>query len=86
MKTQIKTCGICKLPINEKKEYCEFIQYKKLNDILSRAYYHVNCFKDRLHGSKEQKEALEKSMRVLDNVQKKFGLEEDKKEEVVYIN
>jgi hypothetical protein len=69
-----KICGICRTAIDTDKEYCEFKQYKKVDVIQSKAYYHVNCFRDRINGVKEQKEALKTALNTLSRVQERFGL------------
>ncbi len=76
-----KICGICRTAIDTDKEYCQFVQFKNKDIIQSKAYYHVNCFRDRLVGTKEQKEAMKVALSTLNQVQKKFGLKED---EVVF--
>lgn len=81
-----KICNLCKTSIDTEKEYCQFVQFKKKDIIQSKAYYHVNCFRDRLNSSKAQKDALKKASDTLEFARKKLGIEENKKEEVVYIN
>ena len=48
-------CSICKLVINQDKEFCKFIQFVSKDKILSEKYYHVNCFGEKLRGSSELK-------------------------------
>jgi len=55
-----KTCMICKLAIElEKEQFVEVKHYEKKDIILSKGYYHIKCFRDRLNGNENlQKEAL----------------------------
>jgi len=55
-----KTCMICKLTIElEKEQFVEVKHYEKKDIILSKGYYHIKCYRDRLNGNANlQKEAL----------------------------
>ena len=77
-----KVCLICHTAIDTDKEFCEFKHYKKKNEIRSKGWYHVNCFRGRLNNSKEQSDALKSALDTLNQVKSKFGLIE---EEVVQI-
>jgi len=61
-----KICLICHTNIDTSKEFCEFKTYKNKNEILSKAFYHVECFRERLRGSKTQKELAEKAFSLLE--------------------
>lgn len=69
-----KVCMSCKTSIDMDKDYCEFRQYKKKNKIQSKAFYHVNCFRDRILKSQEQSEALKFVMKTMEKVNEKMDL------------
>lgn len=50
--TKDKICGICKTVIDMNKPFCKLIQYELAGKITSKTYYHIQCFRDRLSGSK----------------------------------
>lgn len=73
MKTkEKKICRICKLPINDEKEYAEFIHWWNKKKAKSKAYYHIVCFRDRVL-NKEIQEVKEKAMQVLSQIGGHYG-------------
>ena len=52
-KEEVKICNLCKLGIDETKEFARFTHFKNKKEILSEAYHHINCFRDRMLGTKE---------------------------------
>lgn len=70
MKKELK-CGICYKEIDTKKEYSELRHYKKLNSLLKSGYYHINCFRDRLHGGEAYRNLSAKANWILDKVAQK---------------
>lgn len=67
-----KICLICKTAIDTDKEYCEFKQYKKKNQIRSKAYYHVSCFRDRMVNNINNKNAIKYALGTIMNIDKKI--------------
>ena len=63
-----KICLICHLAIDTSKEFCEFKHYKDKDNIRTKAFYHVNCFRDRMSGAPIQKALAEKTMAILNKV------------------
>lgn len=47
-------------------EFCEFKHMKNKNEILSKAYYHITCFRDKLNGGQNLRELQEKANKILD--------------------
>ena len=79
-----KVCLICHTAIDTDKEFCEFKHYKKKDVIQSKAYYHVNCFRDRLKGSQEMNDMKKKANEILKRAGEIIGVEE--KKEVLILN
>jgi hypothetical protein len=77
-----KVCLICKTSIDTDKEFCEFKHYKKLDEIWTKAYYHVKCFRDRMNGAEEQRSALKYAVGTLKKVNEKMGLKPDEVVEI----
>lgn len=61
-------CFICQLGIDLDKEFAEFIHYKKKGIKKSSAYYHVNCFREKLGGGRENRKLQAKANLILDKV------------------
>jgi len=74
MKTEI--CGICKLGINPEKEFAEFTHYINHKKILSKVFYHIECFRERLQGSKEMQQLKEKCGLLLNKANQCIGATE----------
>lgn len=66
-----KICLICHTAIDMDKEFCEFKHYHKKDSIKSKAFYHVECFRDRLRGSSVQNALAAKTMKILENFEAK---------------
>lgn len=77
-----KVCLICKTTIDTDGEFLDVKHMKNSKDTRSRAFYHIQCFRDRLNGAKEQKEALKLAVDTLKQAKEKLGLSS---EEVVKI-
>ena len=63
-----KICLICHTAIDTDKEFCEFKHYKNKDEIKSKAYYHIQCFMNRLNGGNTQRVLANKTMELLDKV------------------
>lgn len=63
-----KICGICHTVIDLDKEFCKFEHYQDKDNIKSKAWYHVNCFAERLRGTRVQEAVANKAMEVLDKI------------------
>ena len=71
-----KICLICHTAIDTDKEYCEFKHYKRKEDIKSKAYYHINCFAERLRGPANANKLMEQTMSMVKAVKEKMGIED----------
>lgn len=76
-----KICLICHTAIDIDNEYCEFKHYKKKDTIKSKAYYHINCFAERLRGPANANKLMEQTLGLLKKAKEKMGIEDT--EEVV---
>lgn len=64
-----KICNICNLAINDKNEYAEFLHYKKEGSILSQAYYHIQCFRERfIIPNIKTAMVLDKANKIMDRI------------------
>ena len=78
-----KICMICKMTILlGKEEFVEVKHYSVKEEILSKGYYHIQCYRDRLNQSSNLKKLQEKASKIIDFAGKKMGIEE---EEVIII-
>jgi hypothetical protein len=53
-----KICGICKLGIDESKEFAKLTHYVNKDKILTEGYYHIICFQNKM-GSSENLNKLQ---------------------------
>ena len=71
---------ICKLGIDlDKEQFVEVKHYEKKDIILSKGYYHILCFRDRLNGGENLKRLQTEAMEFIKGAKKKIGIE-DKRE------
>lgn len=79
-----KTCMICKLEIEiEEEQFVEVKHYKKKDIILSKGYYHIKCFRDRLNGSDKLNKIQSAAMSFINGARKKVGIEDE--QEVILV-
>jgi hypothetical protein len=64
-----KICMICKTAIDVEKEYAEFKHYTRRDEIRSKAFYHIECFKERLKGGLAQQAVAQKAMQILSKIE-----------------
>jgi hypothetical protein len=70
---------ICKLGIEiEEEQFVEVKHYKKKDIILSKGYYHIKCFRDRLNGSDKLNKIQSAAMSFINGARKKVGIEDEK--------
>jgi len=75
---------ICKLGIEiEEEQFVEVKHYKKKDIILSKGYYHIKCFRDRLNGSDKLNKIQSAAMSFINGARKKLGIEDE--QEVVLV-
>ena len=75
---------ICKLGIElDKEQYVEVRHYEKKDIILSKGYYHIKCFRDRLNGGENLKKLQSEAMGFIKGAKKLVGIKDE--EEVVII-
>lgn len=72
-----KICNLCKTAIDTNKEYCKFHHMEKKDIIKSKAYYHVSCFRDRLTGSKAEKDLQREALSFIRGAKKLAGIKEE---------
>jgi len=79
-----KTCMICKLGIEVNKEqYVEVKHYEKKDTVLSKGYYHIKCFRDRLNGGENLRNLQSEALGFIKGAKKLVGIKNE--EEVVII-
>ncbi len=79
-----KTCMICKLGIEiDKEQFVEVKHYEKKDVILSKGYYHIKCYRDRLNGTEKMNKLQSAAMSFIDGAKKKVGIKDE--QEVVVI-
>ena len=75
---------ICKLGIElEKEQFVEVKHYEKKDIILSKGYYHIKCFRDRLNGGENLKKLQLEAMSFMKGAKKLAGIKDE--EEVLII-
>ena len=73
-----KTCMICKLTIElEKEQFVEVKHYEKKDIILSKGYYHIQCFRDRLNGGENLKRLQAEAMGFIKGAKKMVGMKDE---------
>ncbi len=75
---------ICKLGIEiDKEQFVEVKHYEKKDVILSKGYYHIKCYRDRLNGTEKMNKLQSAAMSFIDGAKKKVGIKDE--QEVVVI-
>ena len=73
-----KTCMICKLAIEtDKEQFVEVKHYEKKDVILSKGYYHIKCFRDRLNGGENLKRLQNEAFGFIRGAKKLVGIEDE---------
>lgn len=72
-KSKDKICGICHLVIDDSKQYAQFTHYINKDKILDTAYYHINCYQDKLTGANGLTKIQAMAAQVLNNINQKVG-------------
>ncbi len=79
-----KTCMICKLGIEiDKEQFVEVKHYEKKDVILSKGYYHIKCYRDRLNGSEKMNKLQSAALSFINGAKKKVGIKDE--QEVIII-
>jgi len=79
-----KICMICKGTILIPRDEYVINKHQSKEDInLSKGYYHIKCFRDRLNGAKETSKIQRAALNFIKGASKKVGIEQE--EEVVII-
>lgn len=66
-KDDVQICNLCSLAIETKKEqFCEFIHFENKNKIKSIAFYHIECFRNRMNGNPAFRSLQAQAKRILD--------------------
>lgn len=69
MKQETKFCSICKLGIDNTKQFAEFIHWVNKNKIQSQAYYHIECYKERMLGSAKGQYLMARANKLLEKAE-----------------
>jgi len=73
-----KTCMICKLAIEiDKEQFVEVKHYEKKDVILSKGYYHIQCFRDRLNGGQNLKMLQSEALGFIKGAKKLVGIKDE---------
>ena len=54
---ETKICNVCRLGIDETKEFARVTHFKKKEVKLSEGYYHIECYRRKVLGKDLEKEA-----------------------------
>ena len=69
-----KTCMICKLSIKiPGDKYVTVEEISEKDKRISKGWYHTDCFRDRLNGTRMQNAVQAKALNVLDKIGVKFA-------------
>lgn len=66
-KKDIMVCLACHMAIKYTDDYAALIEYRKGLEF-KRGYYHVQCFRERINGSKEMKEIQGMARNILSQI------------------
>ena len=73
-----KTCMICKLAIEiDKEQFVEVKHYEKKDVILSKGYYHIKCFRERLSGGKNLQRLQSEALGFIRGAKKIVGIKDE---------
>ena len=73
-----KTCMICKLGIEvDEQEYVGVKHYKKKDIVLSKGYYHIKCFRDRLTGGEKLRNLQSEVLGLVKGAKKLVGIKDE---------
>jgi len=73
-KEKTKICNICKLGIDESKEFARFTHFIKKDKVLSEAFYHISCFREKVIGSKNLRELQQQAASILQFAKQNLGV------------
>ena len=72
-----KICGICKLGIDESKEFAKLTHFKKEGIILTEGYYHISCYRERTLGNQQAIKTQAIALDTLMKARQKLGIDEE---------
>jgi len=73
-----KNCMICKLGIEvDKEQFVKVKHYEKKDIILSKGYYHIKCFRDRLNGGKNLQKLQVEALGFIKGAKKLVGIKDE---------
>ena len=78
-----KVCLICHTAIDTEKEFFHFKHFKNKDNIKSKAYYHIECFRYKIKGSQIQEELAKRGFDLINLAKKKLGLDQEKEVEII---
>lgn len=77
-----KTCMICKLGIEiPGQQYVKVEHNSESDELLSKGFYHIDCFRRRLNGSEKQEQLQKEAFSFIRGAKKLVGIKDE--EEVV---
>lgn len=68
MKEEKFICGVCNKEIDTKKEFAKLDHFEKKDKLKNTGYYHISCFRDRLHGGETFRQLSAKADWILNQV------------------
>jgi len=71
-----KICNVCHLGIDETKGFARFTHFKDKDNILSEAFYHVPCFREKMLGKGELDKLKKQADEMYGFVKKTLGMPE----------
>jgi len=75
-----KTCMICKLGIElYKEQFVEVKHYQKKDIILSKGYYHIKCFRDKINGTESLNKLQSAALGFINGAKKLTGIKDEEK-------
>jgi hypothetical protein len=68
-KDNIMICNICKFGIDTSKQYAEFIHWANKDKQQSKAFYHVDCYRERMLGSAKGQYLMARANKLLNKAE-----------------
>ena len=69
---------ICKMTVNIPGDEHVVVKHQDIKDEnLSKGYYHIKCFRDRLNGAKESSKLQKAALNFIKGASKKVGIEQE---------
>ena len=69
-------CTICHLFLDKTKDFVRNTHFKKENEKLSEAFYHTQCFKEKILGVGELNKIKKQAFGIMKFAKEKMGMDE----------